>query len=141
MNYKKFTSNQGWINFNYPSNLINVEEEEGTYLFYTEDTGSFRMTPLKLEGKTDFDAEQYLKDICDENNGELFTNQESLRYIFYISKSVDEDEDLTIFNWIFAIENKIVYCSYTINTESSSQPAIIVERKEIENIIDNLEIK
>ncbi|WP_333577715.1 DUF3805 domain-containing protein [Sphingobacterium sp.] len=141
MNYKKFTSNQGWINFNYPSNLINVEEDEGTYLLYTEDTGSFRITPLKLEGKTDFDAEQYLKDICNENNGEMLVNQESLSHVFYISKSVDEDEDLTIFNWIFAIEDKIVYCSYTIDTQSSSQPAIITERKEIENIIDNLEIK
>ena len=141
MNYKQFISHQGWVTFNYPSNLINIEEDEGTYLFYTEDTGSFRITPLKLEGKADFDVEQYLEDLCDENNGKILTNQQSLIYLFYISKSVDKDEDLTIFNWIFATDGKIVYCSYTIDTESSNQPAIIAERKEIENIIDNLDVK
>ncbi|QRY55971.1 DUF3805 domain-containing protein [Sphingobacterium siyangense] len=140
MNYKQFTSNQGWISFKFPSNLINVEEDEGTYLFYTEDTGSFRITPLKLEGKTDFDVEQYLKDICNENNGEMLVNQESLSHVFYISKSVDEDEDLTIFNWIFAIENNIVYCSNTIDTETEDEREIIDEKREIEDIIFSLQI-
>lgn len=36
MKYNYFISNQGWIEFSYPSNLIYVEEVEGTSLFYTE---------------------------------------------------------------------------------------------------------
>ena len=141
MNYKQFIPNQEWIHFNYPSNLINVEEDEGTYLFYTEDTGSFRITPVKLEGNANFDAEQYLSDICNENDGEILENQQNLSYVFYISKSVDEDEDLTIFNWIFAIEDKIVYCSYTIDTETENETEITDEKKEIEKVISSLKIQ
>ena len=72
MNYTQFISNQKWIKFNYPSNLICMEEEEGTYLFYTEQTGSFRITPLKLEGKSNFNADKYLQDLASENKGEIF---------------------------------------------------------------------
>lgn len=51
MKYNHFKSNQGWLSFEYPSNMTYAEEEEGTYLFFTEQTGSFRVTPLQLEHK------------------------------------------------------------------------------------------
>jgi hypothetical protein len=139
MNYSQFTSNQGWINFYYPSNLISTEEEEGTYLFYTEQTGSFRITPLLLEGKDDFDADAYLKKMAAENEAEILKNQFN-NYVNYISYSKDDTENLTIYNWIFAFDNKIVYCSYTIDTESTNEPEIDAERKEIFKIIGNLNI-
>jgi hypothetical protein len=139
MNYSQFTSNQGWINFQYPSNLISTEEQEGTYLFYTEQTGSFRITPLLLEGRGDFDADAYLKKMAGENKVEILKNQFN-NYVYYISYSKDDAENLTIYNWIFSVDNKIVYCSYTIDTESTNEPEIDAERKEIFKIIENLNI-
>ncbi|TXI99917.1 MAG: DUF3805 domain-containing protein [Chryseobacterium cucumeris] len=140
MNYTQFISNQKWIKFNYPSNLICMEEEEGTYLFYTEQTGSFRITPLKLEGKSNFNADKYLQDLASENKGEIFKNQHSNKYVYYISHSVDEEDDLTIFNWIFAVNDKIVYCSYTVDTDSLNMSEIIEEKNEILRIISNFNI-
>lgn len=138
MNYNKFISNQGWISFNYPSNLISVEEEEGTYLFYTEQTGSFRITPLKLEGSGNFNPDNYLNNLSNENEGEILKNKHSNNYVYYVSYSANDDEDLTIFNWIFAINDKILYCSYTIDTDSVNNPEIISEKNEVFKIIDNL---
>jgi len=138
MNYNHFVSNEGWISFNYPSNLTFEEEEEGTYLFYTEDTGSFRITPIKLKGGDNFNSHKYLNDLANENNVEIsqdFKNE----CVYYISHSAD-DEDLTIFNWIFAVDDKIVYCSYTIDTDSFNDTEIINEKNEILKIIQNLQI-
>lgn len=140
MNYNKFISNQGWVSFNYPANLISIEEEEGTYLFYTEKTGSFRITPLKLGGSNNFDANKYLKDLSAKNNGEILENQHGNEYVYYISSSVDYEDNLTIFNWTFAVNNKIVYCSYTIDTISTNDSEIISEKGEIFKIIENLNI-
>ena len=139
MNYSKFTSNQGWLTFYYPSNFINTEEDKGTYLFYTEQTGSFRITPLKLEGKSDFDADSYLKKMSKEYSAEILKNSYN-NYVYYVSYSNDDSEDLTIYNWIFAVNKKIIYCSYTIDTISTNEPEIDLERKEIFKIIENLNI-
>lgn len=139
MNYNRFISNQGWISFSYPSNLINIEEEEGTYLFYTEQTGSFRITPLRLMGKGDFDADNYLNSESKNNEGEILQNPFN-KYVHYVSRSVDNIEDLTIFNWIFARNDKIVYCSYTIETDSIRNPEIVEEHKEIIKIIESINV-
>ena len=141
MNYKKFISNQEWLKFTYPSNLINIEEEEGTYLFYTEETGSFRVTPLKLEGNGNFNSEKYLIDLSDENKGKILENKRGNKYVYYISYSLDEEDDLTIFNWVFAVDNKIVYCSYTIDTDSINDNNIMSEKNEISKIIEMLIIQ
>ncbi|WP_185249138.1 DUF3805 domain-containing protein [Chryseobacterium bernardetii] len=140
INYNQFISNQGWVSFNYPANLISIEEEEGTYLFYTEKTGSFRLTPLKLEGKNNFDANKYLKDLSNKNKGKILKNQHGNEYVYYISSSADNEDNFTIFNWIFAVNNKIVYCSYTIDTDSTNDSQIISEKGEIFKIIENLNI-
>lgn len=141
MNYNEFISNQEWLKFTYPSNLINIEEEEGTYLFYTEETGSFRVTPLKLEGNGNFNSEKYLIDLSDENKGKILENKRGNKYVYYISYSLDEEDDLTIFNWVFAVDNKIVYCSYTIDTDSINDNNIISEKNEISKIIEMLIIQ
>ncbi len=141
MNYNEFISNQEWLKFTYPSNLINIEEEEGTYLFYTEETGSFRVTPLKLEGNGNFNSEKYLIDLSDENKGKILENKRGNKYVYYISYSLDEEDDLTIFNWVFAVDNKIVYCSYTIDTDSINDNNIMSEKNEISKIIEMLIIQ
>lgn len=141
MNYNEFISNQEWLKFTYPSNLINIEEEEGTYLFYTEETGSFRVTPLKLEGNGNFNSERYLIDLSDENKGKILENKRGNKYVYYISYSLDEEDDLTIFNWVFAVDNKIVYCSYTIDTDSINDNNIMSEKNEISKIIEMLIIQ
>lgn len=137
MNYKQFTSNQEWVNFHYPSNIIS--EEEGTYLFYTEHTGSFRVTPLKLEDNGNFNADKYLENLSNDYNGEILKNP-SGKYVYYISYSMEEDEKLLIFNWIFAANKKIVYCSYTIDDSDKDHPEILKEKDEILKIINNLKI-
>lgn len=140
MNYNHFISNQEWITFDYPSNMISVEEEEGTYLFYTEQTGSFRITPIKIGVDNNFDGEKYLKELSQENNGEILQNLHN-NYVFYISNSEDEDGPLSIYNWIFAVNNKIIYCSYTIDSDRIDDPEIVDERKEIFKIIENINIR
>lgn len=139
MKYNYFISNQGWIEFSYPSNLIYVEEVEGTYLFYTEQTGSFRITPLEIQS-INFNTDDYLVDLCKENNGTILKNDVEYKYLYYISPSKNNDSALTIFNWIFAVDNKIVYCSYTIDAISIADPEIVEEYKEINKIIANLQI-
>lgn len=139
--YTKFTSNQGWVSFYFPSHLECTQEHEGTYLFYTENTGSFRVTPLSLEGENtgDFDHQQYLQNISSEYWGEVLGGLYH-DYAYYVSSSRDDDNDLTIYNWVFAIENKIVVCTYTIDTDSINGPEIISEKAEIYRIIDNLSL-
>ncbi len=139
MKYNHFVSDKGWIKFNYPSHLIYVEEEEGTYLFYTEQTGSFRITLLEIQADH-FDTDKYLVDLCEENNGEILKNDRGYSYLYYISSSENSGEALTIFNWIFAADNKIVYCSYTIDTGTQIDPEIVEEQQEINQIIANLAI-
>ncbi|MDQ1097681.1 MULTISPECIES: DUF3805 domain-containing protein [Chryseobacterium] len=136
MNYKKFKSNQGWLSFEYPSSMIQIEEDEGTYLFYTEDTGSFRITPLLLEGKGNFDTDQFLRNRQREYGGEIKLNSAQNEYLYY--KSLDEDDDLIIYNWIFAKNDKIIYCSYTIDVDTEEQEKIIIEKREVLTIIENL---
>ncbi|WP_343320904.1 DUF3805 domain-containing protein [Sphingobacterium multivorum] len=140
MKYNQFVSNQGWIKFSYPINLIYVEEEEGTYLFYTEQTGSFRITPLEIESNS-FNSEEYLVDLCEENGGSVLRNDVGHKYLYYISSSENNGDALTIFNWIFADYNKIIYCSYTIDTVSIASPEIVEELKEINRIIATLKIE
>ncbi|WP_412468731.1 DUF3805 domain-containing protein [Pedobacter sp. KLB.chiD] len=136
MNYKKFKSNQGWLSFEYPSSMIQIEEDEGTYLFYTEDTGSFRITPLLLEGKGNFDTDQFLRNRQREYGGVIKLNGAQNEYLYY--KSLDEDDDLIIYNWIFAKNDKIIYCSYTIDVDTEEQEKIIIEKREVLTIIENL---
>lgn len=119
--------------------MIYVEEEEGTYLFYTEQTGSFRITPLEIQANH-FDTDKYLVDLCEENNGKILKNDRGYSYLYYISSSENSGEALTIFNWIFAADNKIVYCSYTIDTVTRIDPEIVEEQQEINQIIANLAI-
>jgi hypothetical protein len=95
MKYNHFVSDQGWIKFNYPSHLIYVEEEEGTYLFYTEQTGSFRITPLEIQANH-FDTDKYLVDLCEENNWKILKNDRGYSYLYYISSSENSGEALTI---------------------------------------------
>lgn len=140
MNYKEFTSNEGWVSFNYPFNMNCLEEYEGTYLLYTEETGSFRITPLKLEGASNFNSDKYLDDLSVENDGEILQNSHN-KYVYYIYHSEDEDNILVIYNWIFATTDKIVYCSYTVDTESINDPKVITEKEEVVKIIENLTIK
>ena len=111
-----------------------LEEEEGTYLFFTEQTGSFRVTPLQLEGKRNFDAYNFLIARQEEYEGKIQVNIVGNNYLYY--KSNDEDDDVLIYNWIFAKNSKIIYCSYTIDSEEDD--TIIAERKEIFKIIDEL---
>lgn len=138
MNYNEFVSNEGLLKFDYPSHLTFVEEEDGTYLFYNEQTGSFRVTPLKLANKN-FDADKYLKTIADENKGEILTNHKNIKYVFYISSS-EYEEDLTIFNWIIAAGNSVIYCSYTIDSVCINDDEVVEEKNEIIKIIENLKL-
>lgn len=140
MNYSQFSSNQGWVSFNYPSNMITMEEDEGTYLFYTEQTGSFRVTPIKLDEKGNFDADKYLIDLSIEHNGQILKNLNH-KYVFYLSYSEDNEDALTIFNWIFVVNDKIVYCSYTIDSDGIDDPEILTEKNEILKIIEKFHIK
>lgn len=140
MIYNQFISNQGWISFNYPSNMISVEEEEGTYLFYTEQTGSFRVTPLKLGGNKVFDGDKYLKDQAQKNDGEILHNSNN-SYVFYVSSSNDGDGPLSVYNWIFAANNKIVYCSYTVDSDRINDPEIVDEKNEVFKIIESINVK
>lgn len=139
MKYKQFVSNEGWINLNYPSNMTCIEEVEGTYLFYTEETGSFRITPFKLKGNKIFNPDKYLNDQLTENGGEMLQNLYN-KYIFYISHSEDDENILTIYNWFFATQDKVVYCSYSVDANRINYPEIISEKEEIFKIIKNLKI-
>jgi predicted DNA binding protein len=139
MKYKEFKSNQAWLIFNYPSNMIQIEEQEGTYLFYTEETGSFRVTPLKVEDDGSFNAIKFLHKCCADYDGQLLENLKNNKYVFSISTSIDEDDDLTIYNWIFSKDNKIIYCSYTLDSSSIEDKEIIAEKDEVQKIIENLD--
>jgi len=54
--------------------------------------------------------------------------------------SKNSGEALIFFNWIFADDNKVVYCSYTIDTVIQIDPEIVEEQQEINQIIANLAI-
>lgn len=59
MVYRLFIVNEK-IKFYYPNNWIDKIEEDGTYLFYDDNFGSFRMTVLKIDNPN-FSIEEYLK--------------------------------------------------------------------------------
>lgn len=137
MEYKNFINLETGISFHYPSNWSEQVEPKNTFLFYDEQLGSFRFTPIiiektldkisflnkKFEERQDFSAEWL-----------VFNHR---RFLYYREVDLDESNTYTEYYYTFFKKWLFVF-SYSFDISLQSTESIKNEKEEVFKILSCL---
>ena len=147
MTYKRFTSNQGWLIFDYPSTWTQSLEDEGTYVFMDNDNwkGNFRITPLRISGKDkdsiDSNLLEYLDEQVSKNKGAKYLKLGQYDVANYIKAIVQDDDNLTIIYWLFGKNQTMITASFTIDSNRFDDKDVKKQIRLCEKILETLKIE
>lgn len=146
MEYKDFTSEQGWFTMKIPPNWAEYEDEEGTYAFFdtTNWTGNFRVTPLRMEKPNSQDpAKKYIDEEYSENKNlnPIKSTINDFSYVSYTKRPEQNDDNNIIYYWVLGKKDVLFTCSFTINAEKENTADNKVELEKVEKILHSFKLK
>jgi len=146
MEYKEFTSEQGWFTIQLPDNWDEFEDNEGTYLFYDAEKwkGNFRITPLRWDNKKKIDTvPELLAEELEEKSSKKATMVKigDFDCVFYKDYFQEELEEVLTYNWTFGKDNTIFWVSYSTDKEREETESNNEALRVVENVIKSLQIK
>src|ERR1044072_6757478 len=103
MDYKIFTSQNGWFTLTIPKDWEEYDnEEENTYAFFNAQkwTGNFRITPFRwteLADPTEDKAAQFISDELNENNSAIKIRLGDFDCAHYKKDIQQDSEDFVIY--------------------------------------------
>lgn len=140
MNHKEFIDIKSGISFFYPSYWQSEVEEDGTFLFYDEELGSFRVTVVFIKN-SDFSIQSYLEEEFNDNiqHSPTWEKIGSLMFLKYKSDAEFED-DTVIHYYVTGCGNLVLYCSYAYDEEFEGNPQLINALEEVERSLQSINI-
>lgn len=135
----------GIVNFDIPSDWVEEYEQDGGGTFYEDipTSGTFRINVLTMKSPTPVKKTEVSKVLSSigSNNSEIISLPNGNAYKFYLERSVDAEEKITIYYWILAqiIEPehaRIANFSYTILSNQEESSTI---KNELQFLTDQIE--
>jgi len=126
------------ISFQYPSNWENNIEGNETYLFFNENYGSFRFTPVLIETTT-FQIDKFLNDEYSEKKSlqPQWEDYNGLKFLHYLEES-EGDENTIIHYFISGISSLLLVCSYAYDLSLHRTHKINEEILKVKEILQTI---
>lgn len=147
MNYKKFTSHNGWFSLMLPldwEEYDDDETDEGTYAFFdsTEWTGNFRITSFRWtnSGDSGDQAAKYIDEELNDNKGAKKMKFGDFDCVHYKKELLQEGEDLVMYYWLVGRKDNLFVCSFTIEKKQEETEQNKAEINVVQEIIRSIRI-
>jgi hypothetical protein len=145
MDYKTFTSQNGWFTLTLPADWEEYGDEDDNYVFCNAktSTGNFRITRFRWTELVDANedkAAQYIVEELRENEGAIKLNLGDYECAFYKQDLLQNADKLLIYYWATDQKNNLFVCSFTIKKTQENTKQNKIELDVVENIIKSIVI-
>jgi hypothetical protein len=145
MDYKTFTSQNGWFSLTLPADWEEYGHEDDTYVFCNAKTltGNFRITPFRWTEQVDANedkAAQYIAEQLRENEGAIKINLGDYECASYKEDLLQDDDKLLIYYWATGQKHNLFVRSFTINKIQENSKQNKIELDIVQNIIKSIVI-
>ena len=141
MTSKKLKTKEFNIAFEYPSEWIDTIEGDGTYLFYKEMLGSFRLSAIEIKNQK-FNITSFLNGEYRDNKNynPKWLNLGNFKFVYY--KQPAKKQDNTIMHYFISGEkNILLILSYAYDSALDNTEIINTEIQKVKNTISSIKIE
>jgi len=146
MDFKTFTSQNGWFSLTLPADWEEYEDgEEDTYAFFNSKswTGNFRVTPFRWTNIVDPEedkAAKFIEEEVIENKGATKIKLGDFECAYY-KKDIEQDGDkLIVYYWATGEKSNLFICSFTIDKKKELSKQNKNELETVQNIIKSIKL-
>ena len=131
------------IQFQYPDWWLHKIEDDDTYLFWDEYTGSFRITPSIINLQI-FSLDQFLENKFQEyfEKNPIWKTYNNRKYLYYEDLTKETNDITKLHFYISGQKNTLLICSFAYNNELLkdiySRDEVEEALMEVDNILNSL---